>query len=96
MYYINILRAGYNKKPHFYTANDYCHKIFYVNLFSAQYLNYKLKIDEKLLHVFYMEGKKHKKSFSQTPNTQVKFCIGFSKNISINIYIQNKKQYITT
>lgn len=58
MYYINILRAGNNKKPHFYTANDYCHKIFYVDLFIAQYLNYKLKIDKKLLHILYAEGKK--------------------------------------
>lgn len=58
MYYINILRAGNNKKPHFYTANDYSDKIFYVNLFIAQFLNYKLKIDEKLLHILYMKGKR--------------------------------------
>lgn len=67
MYYINILRARNNKKPHFYTANDYCHKIFYVNLFIAWYLNYKLKIDEKLLHILYMEVRREEEIIFSDP-----------------------------
>lgn len=70
MYYINILRARNNKKPHFYTANDYCHKIFYVNLFITWYLNYKLKIDEKLLHILYMEVKKRTRNNFLRPQAQ--------------------------
>ena len=50
MYYINILRARNNKKSHFYTVNDYSYKIFYVNLFITQYLNYKLKSDKNVAY----------------------------------------------